>query len=262
MKNTYVGEGGLMYCSICKAPLQTVIRLRDGNAKKVKIMCECEKKEYEAQQEAEKRKENENRMKYLQKISLMDERMKSARFDRCIINDSNRRSIEACKRYVNKFGEMYKANQGIVLYGPVGSGKSYLAGAIANELIEQGHYVIMTSFTKILEELGTFSNQDISYIERLNKSELLIIDDLGTERKTDFALEKVYNLIDSRYRAAKPLILTTNLSIDEMMNCEDIRYQRVYDRIFEMCYPMKLDVESWRHKKAVERFEKMKRMME
>ena len=120
----------------------------------------------------------------------------------------------------------------------------------------------MTSFTKILEELGTFSNQDIAYIERLNKSELLIIDDLGTERKTDFALEKVYNLIDSRYRAAKPLILTTNLSIDEMMNCEDIRYQRVYDRIFEMCYPMKLDVESWRHKKAVERFEKMKRMME
>lgn len=96
----------------------------------------------------------------------------------------------------------------------------------------------------------------------LNAAKLVIIDDLGTERNTEYALEKVYNIIDSRYRTGKPLILTTNMTVREMQETTDIRYKRIYDRIFEMCYPVRMSGRSWREKEAENRFDKMKKLME
>ena len=99
-------------------------------------------------------------------------------------------------------------------------------------------------------------------IARLNRAKLLIIDDLGAERSTDFALEKVYDIVDSRYRAKLPIILTTNLSMTEMKESADIRYTRIYDRIFEMCYPMQFTGRSWRKAEAARRFDEMKNFLE
>ena len=99
-------------------------------------------------------------------------------------------------------------------------------------------------------------------ITQLNRAKLLIIDDLGAERGTDFALEKVYNIVDSRYRAKKPVILTTNLTLKEMKEATDIRYSRIYDRIFEVCYPMQFTGVSWRKVEAARRFDEMKNLLE
>lgn len=96
----------------------------------------------------------------------------------------------------------------------------------------------------------------------LNVAKLLIIDDLGAERSTDYALEKVYNIIDSRYLSGKPLILTTNMTLKDMQESEDIRYRRIYDRIFEMCFPVRFAGRSWREKAASKRFDAMKNLME
>ena len=94
--------------------------------------------------------------------------------------------------------------------------------------------MIMTSFGKILQDIQS-REDEANYISVLNGCKLLIIDDLGAERNTDYALEKVYNVIDSRARGRQAMILTTNLSFDEMMRNPDIRYRRIYDRIFETC---------------------------
>ena len=75
----------------------------------------------------------------------------------------------------------------------------------------------MTSFVKILQNIQGNPEEEKIFMNRLNDARLLIIDDLGTERNTEYALEKVYNIIDSRYRAGKPLILTTNMTIKEMV---------------------------------------------
>ena len=93
-------------------------------------------------------------------------------------------------------------------------------------------------------------------------AKLLIIDDLGAERSTDFALEKVYNVVDSRYRAKRPIILTTNLSMEEMKETLDIRYTRIFDRIFEMCYPMQFKGLSWRKGEAARRYNDTKSFLE
>lgn len=96
----------------------------------------------------------------------------------------------------------------------------------------------MTSFVKVLQVIQDNTENETEFVNRLCAARLLIIDDLGTERNTDYALEKVYNVIDSRYRTGKPLILTTNLNLQDMQMTQDIRYQRIYDRIFEMCHPV------------------------
>ena len=119
----------------------------------------------------------------------------------------------------------------------------------------------MTSFVKILQDIqGNVKESD--YIQILNSASLLIIDDLGAERNTDYALEKVYNVIDSRVRTNKPMILTTNLTLNEMLQCTDIRYKRVYDRIFETCYPVEMPGESFRQLEAADRFDRMKQFLE
>ena len=96
----------------------------------------------------------------------------------------------------------------------------------------------------------------------LNDASLLVLDDLGAERSTDYALEKVYNVIDSRVRANRPMILTTNLTMGEMTNPQDIRYSRIYDRIFECCYPVEVTGQSFRKAAAAARFEEMRKLVE
>ena len=68
-------------------------------------------------------------------------------------------------------------------------------------------------------------------------------------------------MVDSRIRAGKPLILTTNLDLSDMLDCQDIRYKRVYDRIFEACYPVQMSGESFRQMEAAERFDAMEALL-
>lgn len=121
----------------------------------------------------------------------------------------------------------------------------------------------MTSFVRILQEMQGFDKDRAAYYENLlNSVSLLIIDDLGAERNTDYALEKVYGIIDNRYRAKKPLILTTNLTLAQMQAANDIRYERIYDRVFEMCYPLEFSGVSWRKREAAQRYEETRRLLE
>ena len=81
--------------------------------------------------------------------------------------------------------------------------------------MEQEVPVRMTNFARILNELnGSFSSRN-EVIDKLCRYPLLIIDDFGMERGTEYALEQIYSIVDSRYRSRKPLIVTTNLTLDE-----------------------------------------------
>ena len=100
----------------------------------------------------------------------------------------------------------------------------------------------MTNFSRILNTLTGMHFEDRNqFINSLNRYSLLIIDDLGIERNSDFALEQVFNVIDSRYRSKKPLIITTNLTLSELNNAADIAHKRIYDRILERCIPVRIN---------------------
>ena len=263
-----LGTDGLLRCPVCGETTEKVMDfpLMDGsgNKRKMKVhcMCRCEREAKEAYDNRMKFEEEQRRIDNLRKLSLMDAKLKGVRFSNYEENEDNRKVLGIAKSYVENFDKMYANGQGILFWGNVGTGKSYTAAAIANELLVRLQSVIMTSFIRLLDEMSGYENDDGEYISRLNQAKLLIIDDLGAERGTDYALEKVYDIIDSRYRSGKPIILTTNLEFSEMKNCTDIRYNRIYDRIFEMCYPVKMNGFSWRKKGAAARSAEVKRILE
>jgi DNA replication protein DnaC len=80
----------------------------------------------------------------------------------------------------------------------------------------------------------------------LNDFDLLIIDDLGAERKSEYMQETVFNIIDSRYRSGLPFIITTNLTADEIKKPQEVSFQRIYDRILERCFPVEVTGQSRR----------------
>ena len=173
-------------------------------------------------------------------------------------NDNGRNPlISKAKTYTDKWSDMLSKNIGLLLWGEVGTGKTYFAACIANALVENCVSVKMTNFSTILNDLF-YENDKNQYIDRLNNHNLLIIDDLGIERDTEYALEQVYNIIDARYESNKPLIVTTNLTITEIKNPVDTAHKRIYDRVLEMCVPVKFDGENFRQQKATEKMEAIK----
>lgn len=106
----------------------------------------------------------------------------------------------------------------------------------------------MTNFGTILDDLFHASDKT-EYIKELCRNDLLIIDDLNAERDTSFALEGIFKVIDERYRQGKPIVITSNLTLEEFKNCTRLDLQRIYDRILEMCIPVQMQGVNLREKK-------------
>lgn len=261
----YIGKDGLIYCGTCHTPKQTVKKVPPGlygdtDTKVFACLCKCGSEKLEKEKKAEEYRQEMYRIQRRRDASMMDGKYQGARFPGYTITKGNERAYRTASKYAEEFDRMFRENQGLLFYGPVGTGKSFTAACIANELLDKNVSVIMTSFVKILQNIQ--GEDESGYISMLNNAKLLILDDLGTERNTDYALEKVYNIVDSRSRSSKPMILTTNLDLQDMMQAEDIRYKRIYDRILETCYPVRVSGDSFRRISAEQRFDRMAKFME
>lgn len=253
----YRDESGLLICGVCHQKKERLIEYCDLK-RVVHCVCDCDRKKTEAERAARQKEEDMCRIESLKRASLMDEKFRDATFGNFCTTEHNQKNLKLCGRYCDTFSKMCENNQGLLFWGNVGTGKSFAAACIAHELLAKGIPVVMTSFVKLLEVIQQGDDKESEIIRKLDSAKLVIFDDLGAERNTDYALEKVYNIIDSRYRARLPMLLTTNLSVQDMMEEDDIRYKRIYDRIFEVCYPMEFTGTSWRKRIAGQRFEQMK----
>lgn len=228
-------EDGLMHCSVCHKNTQTRISVESlGINKIVKCICDCRKKELNAIADREKLEELDRQ----RRICFAETNMHNWTFS----NDdrSNAKLSDAMQNYVKNFTDFKAEGKGLLLYGTVGTGKTYYAACIANALIDAGYKVLMTNFARLTNQIqGMFEGKQ-EYIDSLNHYQLIIIDDLGAERKSEYMQEQVFNIIDSRYRSGLPFIITTNLTADEIKKPQDIGYQRIYDRILERCFPVEV----------------------
>ena len=260
-KNTcnddYVKDG-LIYCGKCHTPKQCRVKslLMDSL---VYCMCQCEQEKYEKERSYLKNHENELLVDRLRKNGIFDKEMHSWNFEND--NGSNPALIKKAKLYVNNWEEMKSKNIGLCLFGNVGTGKTYTAACIANALIDRGIRVIMTDFSRIINDMQSFdTGNKNAYIDDICNSSLLILDDLGAERQSDFALQIVEQVIDKRYKAKKPLILTTNISLEKIKNPDDTKYCRIYSRILGMTVPIQVDGQDNRKNTHVEKLEWAKQL--
>lgn len=174
--------------------------------------------------------------------------------------------IKQAKKYVAHWNEMRQQNIELLFWGPSGNGKTFAAACIANGLIQQKNYfpptIRMTTFGTILNKLPALSAGDKEYyLNDFKKCDLLILDDFGMERQTDYAREQVFGVIDGPYLAQRPLIITTNLSLKEMKSTHELSAKRIYDRILEMCIPVYFGGESLRAAKGAEVMEQLKKLL-
>ena len=231
----YLDEEGCLHCGICGKRKQMKVSLM-GFEHVVSCLCECEVKARQELDEKMQREEAQRLLYQRKSVGLRERRFWEWKFEND--NGSNQKILIA-RQYVENWTDMKRKNVGLLLMGPVGTGKSFFAGCIANALLEQGERVMMTNFSRILNEMTSYQADKNQIIQNLVDYPLLIIDDLGIERNSEFALEQVYNVIDSRYCKMLPLIVTTNLGLNEMKSTDlDTAHQRIYSRILEMCVPI------------------------
>ena len=228
---------GLLYCGKCHTRKQYKGSFK-GREFIVSCMCSCETAARDRKDEEHSKNERLMEIQKIRAAGLQDHSLKNCTFE----NDNGENPLmEKAAAYVKNWEKFHADNIGLLLYGKVGTGKSFFAGCIANALLDQGVPVLMTNFSKILNSLSAMFNEDRNeYIESLNRYSLLILDDLGIQRNTEYAMEQVFNVIDSRYRSGRPMIITTNLSWQELSAAErnDLAHQRIYDRILEVCQPV------------------------
>ena len=230
----YLGEDGLIYCGKCHTPVQFRITF-EGRERIMPCICKCQKEERERQEQRMKEEEQLLYVRRLKAAGIQERHLQDWTF----ASATDTPSVQMAKRYTENWKKVKAENLGLLLWGDVGTGKSFLAACIANALLEKGVPVLMTNFSKILNQMGAmYSDERYRYIASFNRFSLLIIDDLGIERNTEYALEQVYAVIDERYKTGLPLIITTNLTISQLRNPEDVAHARIYSRILEMCTPV------------------------
>ena len=243
-QDEYLDESGLIYCSKCKTPRQKRIEAA-GKRMEPRCMCACQAEAHEWQEQERKHREFLDMVERNRSVGLPDPELRKHTFE----NDLgyNAKQIAIAKQYVQHWEEFQASSTGLLLFGNVGTGKSFIAGCIANALLDKGVPVIMTNFARLLNKLtDMYAGDRNAYIDSFNRYPLIIIDDLGIERNSEFAREQVFSVIDSRYRSQLPMIVTTNLSLKKLKNPEDMARARIYDRVLERCMPIRVNEQNIR----------------
>ena len=242
-------KDGHAFCKVCHERKDGKVMEFFDNKMIFKISCKCDRNREAKEKERQKQLEIE-RLKSICFTSIIQWAYTFENY-----RGKENQSLIIAKNFVKDYEEIKKENIGLLFYGSVGSGKTYLACSIANALIEQYQVrVKIRNFAQIINELqkGGFDLDKNAYIESLVNTSVLILDDLGIERDTSYAKEQVYNIVNNRYLKQKPTIFTTNLSYDTIVNCtESVEYQRIYSRIIEMCIPVMVVGEDFR--KAIQK---------
>lgn len=230
-------KDGLLYCHKCNTPKQVEIELF-GQIRKPYCLCQCEIERREKEEIERKKRELEIRIKDLRRMGFPDSEMSSWRFESD--DRTNEKLSSVARKYVDHFDEMKEKGKGLLFFGTVGTGKTFMAACIANALIDKGHPCLVTNFARLTNTISGMFEGKQEYIDGLDRFDLLVIDDLASERDTEYMNEIVMNIIDARYRSGKPLIITTNLTGTELKNPADVKKQRIYSRLFEICIPFEV----------------------
>lgn len=250
LEDTYIGVDGLHHCRKCGGAREVILSTSNGDMK-VRCLCECETAERDERDHKDREEDRLRRINENKRIAFKDKELAN-----CRLSDDdmqNPRIHAIAEKYIQNFSKGLKECKGLVFYGSVGTGKTFISACIANELLEQGYTASVTNFSRLINQIkSTFQKEEM--IDELNLYDLLVIDDYGVEAETDTNTEIIMNIIDARYRAKKPIIVTTNMSSEELKSPTDFRRNRIMSRLYEMCLFIEVKGYDRRKKKQIESY--------
>ena len=251
-------KDGLWYCGKCDTPKQAMVKLF-GSVRKPMCLCKCEAEKRDREREEFEQSQRKMRIAEMKKTGFPESEMCHWTFE--TDDGQNEKVKQIAKKYVDNFGEMLKRGKGLLFFGDVGTGKTFYSACSVNAVIDKGYPCMITNFARLVNTISGMYEGKQQYIAGLNRSELLGIDDLAAERDTEYMNEIVYNIIDSRYRAGLPTIITTNLSAEEIKNPADISKRRTYSRLLEMCVPVEVKGKDRRREKLKDDYSELKNIL-
>ena len=257
-KMLFTKADGLRYCSECGQAVEGWKNI-NGVPHLVGMWCDCDRKRKAAEDKAIADMQRAVAIRHLKAQGFERVEMQGWTFEN---DDGSQPQISAAaKRYCDNFEAFKLEGKGLMFHGKTGTGKTYMAACIANELIEKGIPVLMTNFTRIVNRIQARFDGRQDYIDSLNEYDLLIIDDLAAERNTEYMNEAVFEVIDSRCRAGKPMIITTNISESEMRNPTDTAKGRIYSRVIGCCHPIKVSGQDRRKQRLEHDYKAMNKLL-
>lgn len=254
-----VGEDGLLHCTICGGRRQTIATFGDGKQVKVYCRCKCQAERDAAEKADYQKREEMQRVDKLRTLGFADREMVNCTFE----NDdgANPKLTAGMKQYCENFPRLRREGTGLLLYGPVGTGKSFYAACIVNELISRGYPCLMTTFPKLANQLSATWDGKQEIIDGLARLSLLAIDDLGVERDTEYMNENITVIVDTLCRAKIPLIITSNYTPRQMAGEFEIKRKRAFDRLLGRCHPVEVLGESRRKAMGRNNYLEMKELL-
>lgn len=237
-------ETGLLRCGKCGELKQQTVDVRFAKRQIVAFRaCRCVR-EADAKGKTTLDEFDKQQRKKQLGFGIKAEAFKAYTFD----NDDRRNvSIsKLCCDYIRHWQEVEQISGGLLFYGDVGGGKTFYAGCIANALIKRGVPVLFTSLRDLVD-----NRQNAKYkgteLWDLKEYRLFVLDDIGAEKLNKADLDTAFNIIDDIYLLQKPLIVTTNLTLEQLRKPNNQEIARLYSRIIERC-PKPVFVDSKRNR--------------
>lgn len=200
----------------------------NGRTMLLPTMCNCQIEKQRQEDMKQEAKEQEKALKAKLLNCFQGRAYSESTFE--VSDNKDSLGFRACRKYAEGFPRDF----GLILWGEPAGGKTFYAACIANELISQGFNVAFRSMPMLVQ--GGLKLD----VDDLLAYDLLIIDDFGAERATDFGAEIVYTIVNERYESNKPTVYTTNLTLQELSQPEDLRQRRTFRRILDTCYPIEV----------------------
>jgi DNA replication protein DnaC len=175
--------------------------------------------------------------------SVIPKRFRDVSFELAANDGIEPAVIAAVREYTESIGEQLDQGRGLWLMGDVGTGKTTLAMIVSKAAAEAGHSVAIYSMPRLLARIRRTYDADpgedsyLEFFDRLTSVDLLHIDDLGAEKRSDWVLEQLYAIVDERYQSQRSMIVTSNQDYAQLK--AEIG-DRVVSRLTEMCEELPL----------------------
>lgn len=225
-------------------------------------MAESEAKAAMQQREKEEReaREKAERIAAMQKRAGMGAREQEKTFAGLEHTPDNFSAITQAQAYAKAYINRTRTQKpSLYICGDLGTGKTHLAAAMANEIISAGRAVKYTTFARMTQDVRTAyysasKETEAETVKRYQDAPILFLDDLGKEKPTEWNLALLFSLIDYRYSNGLPTVITANYTLEEIgekltpIGGDPMTAAAIVDRLFEDCHQLQINGQSWRRR--------------